>query len=119
MSKFNIMETTVAKVQAAYLDGTLTCRELCEDYIARIKAYDHEGPAINSIICVNPKALEEADREAAAAGEVPVGCVIVDRAGQIIGRGRNRRRITLIPPICPPPPAASRWRAGCRIRMPL
>lgn len=44
MSKFNIMETTVAKVQAAYLDGTLTCRELCEDYIARIKAYDHEGP---------------------------------------------------------------------------
>ncbi len=24
-------------------------------------------------------------------GEVPVGCVIVDRAGQIIGRGRNRR----------------------------
>ena len=61
MSKFDIMETTVAKVQAAYLDGTLTCRELCEDYIARIKAYDHEGPAINSIICVNPKALEEAD----------------------------------------------------------
>ena len=29
-------------------------------------------------------------REAAAAGEVPVGCVIV-RAGQIVGRGRNRR----------------------------
>ena len=29
-------------------------------------------------------------REAAAQGEVPVGCVIV-RAGQIVGRGRNRR----------------------------
>ena len=29
-------------------------------------------------------------REAAAAGEVPVGCVIV-RKGQIVGRGRNRR----------------------------
>lgn len=29
-------------------------------------------------------------REAAAAGEVPVGCVIV-REGQIVGRGRNRR----------------------------
>jgi len=29
-------------------------------------------------------------REAAAAGEVPVGCVIV-RNGEIIGRGRNRR----------------------------
>ena len=34
-------------------------------------------------------ALELA-REAAAAGEVPVGCVIV-REGQVVGRGRNRR----------------------------
>ena len=34
-------------------------------------------------------ALELA-REAAAEGEVPVGCVIV-RGGQIVGRGRNRR----------------------------
>ena len=29
-------------------------------------------------------------REAAAAGEVPVGCVIV-HDGQVVGRGRNRR----------------------------
>ena len=29
--------------------------------------------------------------EAAAAGEVPVGCVIVDRSGRVLGRGRNRR----------------------------
>ena len=29
-------------------------------------------------------------REAAAAGEVPVGCVIV-RGGEVVGRGRNRR----------------------------
>ncbi len=29
-------------------------------------------------------------REAAGEGEVPVGCVIV-RAGQVVGRGRNRR----------------------------
>src|SRR5262245_21398358 len=29
--------------------------------------------------------------EAAAAGEIPVGAVVVDRTGAIIGRGRNRR----------------------------
>ena len=29
-------------------------------------------------------------REAAAAGEVPVGCVVV-REGVVVGRGRNRR----------------------------
>ena len=30
-------------------------------------------------------------KEAAALGETPVGCVVVDAAGLIIGRGRNRR----------------------------
>ena len=30
-------------------------------------------------------------REAAQAGEVPVGCVIADGEGRVIGRGRNRR----------------------------
>jgi len=28
---------------------------------------------------------------ASKAGDVPVGCVIVDRAGNVIGKGRNRR----------------------------
>lgn len=58
---FDIMETTVAKVHAAMLAGDLTCRELVEAYLKRIDAYDQKGPAINSIITVNPKALEEAD----------------------------------------------------------
>lgn len=35
-------------------------------------------------------ALAEADA-AAALGEVPVGCVIVDANGDVIGRGRNAR----------------------------
>ena len=39
------------------------------------------------------KALDLA-REAAAAGEVPVGCVITDEAGNVIGTGRNRREET-------------------------
>lgn len=38
-------------------------------------------------------ALEYA-REAYEAGEVPVGCVVVNRDGEVIGRGRNRREET-------------------------
>ena len=30
-------------------------------------------------------------REASDSGDVPVGCIIVDSSGSIIGRGRNRR----------------------------
>ena len=33
-------------------------------------------------------------REAAACGEVPVGCVIADALGRVIGTGRNRREET-------------------------
>ena len=44
------------------LDGRLTCRELTEAYLARIQAYDQQGPALNAIIAVNPRALEEAER---------------------------------------------------------
>lgn len=36
------------------------------------------------------RALELA-REAAANGEIPVGAVVVDREGRIVGEGRNRR----------------------------
>lgn len=37
-------------------------------------------------------ALEQADL-AALDGDVPVGCVVVDDQGQVLGRGRNRREI--------------------------
>jgi tRNA(adenine34) deaminase len=37
-------------------------------------------------------ALEEAEA-AASAGDVPVGAVIVDAAGCVLGRGRNRREL--------------------------
>ena len=35
--------------------------------------------------------------EAAAAGEVPVGAVVMDAHGRIIGEGRNRRELTTDP----------------------
>lgn len=39
------------------------------------------------------RALELA-RQAKARGDVPVGCVVVDEAGAILGEGRNRREET-------------------------
>ena len=41
--------------------GDVTARQLVEYYLARIEAYDKQGPAINSIITINPNALERAD----------------------------------------------------------
>src|SRR6266851_5675693 len=59
---FQIMETTIDDVQAAYKSGKLTAHQLVQAYLDRINAYDKQGPKINSIITLNPKALEEADK---------------------------------------------------------
>lgn len=56
-----VEEATIADVQAAYLSGQMTVRQLVTAYLDRIAAYDQQGPYINSIINLNPKALEEAD----------------------------------------------------------
>jgi amidase len=61
-SDFQVEETTIGDIHAAYRAGSLTCRELVEAYLARIDAYDKSGPTINSIVTVNPRALDEADR---------------------------------------------------------
>lgn len=61
MKPFVIEEATIAQVHAAMEAGVLTCRQLVEGYLARIEAYDKKGPKLNAVICINPKALEEAD----------------------------------------------------------
>lgn len=61
-----IEEATIADVQAAYLSGELTAHQVVAAYLARIEAYDKKGPYLNSIINLNPKALEEADKFDAA-----------------------------------------------------
>src|SRR5437870_6478715 len=63
---FNIMETTIEEIHAAYKSGQLTARQLVQMYLDRIDAYDQKGPAINSIITLNKKVLEEADKLDAA-----------------------------------------------------
>jgi len=63
---FNLLETTIEQVHAAYKSGEITCRQLVQQYLDRIETYDKKGPAINAIISLNPDALKEADRLDAA-----------------------------------------------------
>src|SRR5712692_9468836 len=53
---FEIMETTIDQVHAAYKSGKLTAQQLVQRYLDRIDAYDKQGPTINT------KALEEASK---------------------------------------------------------
>jgi amidase len=62
VAAFNVLETTIDDIQSAYKSGQLTARQLVQTYLDRIDAYNQQGPAINSIITLNPNALEEADR---------------------------------------------------------
>lgn len=63
---YPVEEATVAQIHAAYLAGKATAREVTQAYLDRIAAYDKAGPYLNSLITVNPTALEEADRLDAA-----------------------------------------------------
>jgi amidase len=60
MKPFQVEETTIAEVQAAYKSGATTATRVVQAYLDRIRAYDAAGPKLNVVICLNPKALEEA-----------------------------------------------------------
>lgn len=63
---FHVVETTIDDIHRAYQSGELTTHQLVQMYLDRIEAYDKQGPKINCVITINPKALEEADRLDAA-----------------------------------------------------
>ncbi len=76
------LEATVRTIHDALAAGTLTCEGLVEYYLARIEAYDDQGPRLNAILAVNPSALEtarEMDRRYAADGGEgrPLHCIPV------------------------------------------
>jgi amidase len=64
--QFQVVETTINDVHAALKRGDITARELVQAYLDRIEAFDKKGPALNCIISLNPRALEDADRLDAA-----------------------------------------------------
>ena len=61
-AKFQIVEATIGDIHEAYRSGVLTARQLVQGYLDRIEAYDKKGPSINSVISLNAKALDDADR---------------------------------------------------------
>jgi amidase len=68
---FELEETTVAKLQREMQSGRLTARSITEKYLTRIEKADKHGPAVNSVIELNPDALAiaaELDRERQAKG---------------------------------------------------
>ncbi|WP_181274933.1 amidase [Brevibacterium oceani] len=62
MSKFDVVEASIAELRAALEDGSTTSVELVEAYQDRIAAFDAPDTEtrLNSVIVANPQALAEA-----------------------------------------------------------
>jgi amidase len=54
---FELEEATVSDLQKRMASGADSARSLCEKYIARIEAVDRRGPALRSVLEINPDAL--------------------------------------------------------------
>jgi Asp-tRNA(Asn)/Glu-tRNA(Gln) amidotransferase A subunit family amidase len=68
---FDVHEKGIVELQEAQTAGRVTAVGLVRAYLARIDAYDQAGPALNAIVTLNPKAIEDAealDRERAQRG---------------------------------------------------
>jgi Asp-tRNA(Asn)/Glu-tRNA(Gln) amidotransferase A subunit family amidase len=78
---FEVVEAEISGIHAAFRARTLTCRALVQSYLDRIEAYDKQGPAVNSLVVVHPRALEIADsldqRFASGSPTGPLHCVPV------------------------------------------
>jgi len=63
---FELDEINIDQLQTGMKSGKYTARSITEKYLERIQDVDRQGPAVNSVIEVNPDALEIAaslDRE--------------------------------------------------------
>lgn len=59
-TNFVYLEATIGSLHEAMKTGALTCEALVQAYLERIEKYDLQGPAIRSVIQVNPEALRRA-----------------------------------------------------------
>jgi amidase len=61
VASFELEEATVADLQKRMVSGQDSARSLVEKYAARIEAVDRQGPALRSVLELNPDALAIAD----------------------------------------------------------
>jgi amidase len=74
VASFPVDTASIVTVQSALASGRLTCRQLVQRYLARIDSLDKQGPAVNSIVVLNPEALSTADSlDRAQAARAPRG----------------------------------------------
>jgi amidase len=57
---YPVEEANIADLQSAYAKGTATSAEVVTASLARIAAYDKQGPYLNTVISLNPQAVAEA-----------------------------------------------------------
>src|SRR5438067_13630198 len=77
-------EKTIAQLQAQMASGRLTSVELTNYYLARTRALDQGAEGVNSIIELNPDALE-----------------LAPRPGRLRHTGRGRRPVHGLPVLLP------------------
>jgi amidase len=57
---YDVAEKTIAQLQADLTANRITSERLVQAYIARIETIDRSGPTLNSVLALNPNALDDA-----------------------------------------------------------
>ena len=57
-SAFDVFEADISAIQTALETSEVTSLQLVDQYLQRVEAYDKQGPKLNSIVRINPRARE-------------------------------------------------------------
>jgi amidase len=60
-ANFTFEEKDIRQIQQGYRDGSFTIKEVVQAYIKRIGSIDRNGPRLNSVIQINPDAIQIAE----------------------------------------------------------
>ena len=57
---YSVWEKTVPELQDAMTRGLVTSEDIVREYLVRLATYDRHGPALHSMLTLNPRAMAEA-----------------------------------------------------------